>query len=665
MRLAFVWIFCIAQSAVASVSTSAFCYDESEFPVRGVLQMAEQNQFSLLGKRRFGPFFLTQFLGAFNDNIFKNALIILIAFQGAKLASADTNTLINLSAGLFILPFFLFSATFGQLADKYEKPRMIRLIKLMEIAIMLGVALAFYLGSLPLLIGLLFLMGTQSTLFGPIKYSILPQLLKEEELVGGNGLVETGTFLAILLGTMVGGILIGLPEVGVMLVSITLVAVALLGYLASRSIPFLRPVAPELRINWNPLTETWRNFHFMRRNRTVFLSILGISWFWLFGATYLAQLPNYTKLTLGGNEQVVTLLLTLFSVGIGLGSLLCERLSGHKVELGLVPFGSIGLSVFSIDLFFAQPNVVSGELMGAAHFLQSPGSWRIIADVGLIGMFGGFYIVPLYALVQQRSEPSHRSRIIAGNNILNALFMVFSAIMAIVLLNAGLSIPQLFLVTALLNVLVAIYIYSLVPEFLMRFMVWMLIHTVYRVQKAGLERIPDEGPAVLVCNHVSFVDALVIAGCSRRPVRFVMYYKIFNVPVLNFVFRTARAIPIAGAKEDPDMLRRANDEIAAALASGDLVCIFPEGRLTQDGEMNPFRPGIERIIKRNPVPVIPMALQGLWGSFFSRKGGSAMSRLPRRFWFKIALAVGTPLPPEEVSAAGLHAVVLQLRGDWK
>ncbi|MFQ5993648.1 MAG: MFS transporter [Acidiferrobacterales bacterium] len=627
--------------------------------------MRSDSQYALLRQRRFGPFFLTQFLGAYNDNVFKNALITLVAFHSAHLISISTDTLINLSAGLFILPFFLFAATAGQLADKYEKSRLIRLIKLLEIVIMVIAAAGFYLRSVPLLIGLLFLMGAQSTLFAPAKYGILPQHLNEEELVGGNGMVQMGTYLAILFGTMTGTLLIGLSGVGVGSVSLTVVAVAVLGYLASRAIPHTPAVDPQLKINWNPLTETWRILQLTRRNRTVFLSILGISWFWFIGATYLAQLPNYTKLTLGGNEQVVTILITLFSIGIGAGSLLCERLSGHKVEIGLVPFGSIGVTVFGVDIFFAVPSAATGELIGAAAFVQQPGSWRVMVDIVLLGMFGGFYIVPLFALVQQRSAPSHLARVIAGNTILNALFMVMSAATAIALLSSGLSIPELFLITAVLNAVVAIYIYTLVPEFLMRFIVWMLIHTMYRVQKEGLERIPDAGPAVLVSNHVSFVDALVITGCIRRPIRFVMYHGIFRLPLLNFVFRTARAIPIAPAKEDPKMLERAFDQIDDALKQGQLVCLFPEGRLTEDGELHKFRPGVERIIKRRPVPVIPIALRGLWGSFFSRKAGPAMRNLPRRFWSRIALVVGSPLAPRQASAARLRKMVLAIRGDWK
>ena len=628
---------------------------------------ASDSQFSLLKQRRFGPFFLTQFFGAFNDNVYKNALIILIAFQSASHGLWESNTLINLSTGLFILPFFLFSATAGQLADKYEKSRFIRWVKVMEIAIMSLAVAAFQLGSIPLLIGLLFLMGAQSTLFGPAKYGILPQHLEEKELIGGNGLVEMGTFLAILLGTLTGGVLIGVPVNGAALVSVTVIVLACLGFLSSLGIPTAAAVAPDLRINWNPFTETWRSIRFAHGNRTVFLSILGISWFWLLGATYLAQLPNFTRVNLGGNEQVVTLLLMLFSMGIGTGSLLCERMSGHRVELGLVPFGSIGLTIFGIDLFLAVPeHHVTGAMLDAAAFLHAPGNVRVLFDILLLGLFGGFYIVPLYTLVQQRSEPSHRSRVIAANNILNALFMVVSAAMAVLILNAGLSIPQLFLVVAAMNAAVALYIYTLVPEFLMRFMVWMLIHSVYRIRKEGLEHIPDTGSVVLVCNHVSFVDALVIAGCIRRPVRFVMHYSFYKLPVLNFIFRTAGAIPIASGREDPEMLARAYERISRYLDEGEVVCIFPEGGLTPDGEIKPFQPGIARIIRRNPVPVVPMALRGLWGSFFSRKGGAAMKgKLPRPLFYKIGLALGLPVPPAEVSAAGLRERVAALRGDWK
>jgi MFS family permease len=478
--------------------------------------MSAHNQYDLLKQRRFLPFFLTQFLGAFNDNVFKNALIILVAFHATSMSNLGAATLSNLAQALFILPFFLFSATAGQLADKLEKSLVIRVVKIAEIAIMVLGAAGFYFRNLTLL-RRHFPHGLHSTVFGPVKYSYLPQHLEPQEIVGGNGLVEMGTFLAILLGTLLGGFLIaeGSPSP----VAAAVLVLAVLGYLASRGVPHSPAAAPELAVNWNPFSETWRILRFLKQDRTVFLSVLGISWFWFLGAIYLSQFPLYTKEVLSGDEEVVTVLLALFSVGVGAGSLLCERMSGHRVEIGLVPFGSIGLTLFGMDFYFASMGLSAHAPYGAAAFLREPAHWRILADLALIGVFGGFYIVPLYALVQTRSETSHRSRVIAGNNVLNALFVVAAALTAIGLLDLGFTIPQLFLAAAVFNAAVAIYIYALVPEFLMRFLIWLLVHTVYRLDKSGLEHIPDTGPAVLVCNHVSFVDGLVTAAACPRPIR--------------------------------------------------------------------------------------------------------------------------------------------------
>jgi len=615
-------------------------------------------QFELLTQKRFMPFFVTQFFGAFNDNVFKNALIILIAFQGAQFIGTDTDLLINIAAALFILPFFLFSATAGQWIDKYEKSKSIRLIKLLEVAIMLMAAFAFLQGYIFALVVLLFLMGTQSTFFGPAKYSYIPQHLKVTELVEGNALVQMGTFVAILFGTIVGGVMIA-QEQGRQYVAYAIVVFAIAGYLSSRFIPVTPSLNKDLKINWNIFSETCRNIKFLKTNRTVFLSILGISWFWFLGATYLVQLPNYTKTALGGNEQVVTFLLTLFTVGIGTGSLLCNNLSGKKVEIGLVPFGSIGLTLFGVDLYFSQSHMMPLATMGIKEFL-SVEYLRLIADVLLIGFFGGLYIVPLMALVQQRSDPEHMSRVIAGNNIINALMMVLSAIIAIVVLSSGFSIAQLFFLVAIFNAFVAVYIYSLVPEFFMRFMVWLLIHSIYHVKSKDLDKIPEEGAVVLVCNHVSFVDALIVAGCIRRPVRFVMHYKIYKLPILNFIFRIAKTIPIAGRYEDKNLLEKAFDDIDAALADGDIVCIFPEGKLTSNGEMNTFRDGVERIIERRAVPVIPMALHGLWGSVFSRQKANVFYRLLKGFKSRVDLVVGDLVDARHVSAKLLQDKVLAL-----
>ena len=619
------------------------------------------SQFGLLGARRFGPFFWTQFLGALNDNLFKNALVILFAFRMSGVAFSE-NTLVNLSTGLLTLPFFLFSASAGQIADKFDKARIIRLVKLFEIGIMLLGAAGLRLHSVPLLLAVVFLMGTHSAVFGPVKYSILPQHLHPDELVGGNALVQMGTFAAILLGTILGGALVKLG--GETAVSATVLALAGAGWLASRGVPPAPAPAADLRLDWHPVRETLRIVGFARENRTVFLSILGISWFWFYGALFLAQFPGLTRHVLGGDEWVATLLLVVFSVGVALGCMLCERLSSRTVELGLVPFGSIGLSLFAADLFFATRGLApAGAPVGPLAFLQSLHHWRVLADLVLIGAFGGFFIVPLQALVQQRSEPSRRSRIIAANNILNAAFMVLAAVLGIVLRDAGLTIPQLVLATAVVNAAVAVYIYTLIPEFLMRFLVWLLVHTVYRMRTRGMENLPEEGAAVLVSNHVSFVDALVIAAACRRPIRFVMDHNYFHLPVLNFFCRTVRAIPIASRKEDPKVVEQAFDAVARALEEGSLVCVFPEGRLTSNGDLGPFRPGIERVVAGTPAPVVPMALRGLWGSFFSRRDGRAMSRPFRRVWSRIECVCGEPVPAALVTAAALQERIAALRGD--
>lgn len=623
------------------------------------------SQLALLRGRRFAPFFWTQFLGALNDNLFKNALVILLAF-GAMTAVMSTDTLINLAGGIFILPFFLFSATSGQLAARFEKTRIIRGVKLLEIGIMCAGAVGFHLRSVTILLGALFMMGVHSTLFGPVKYSILPQQLRETELIGGNALVELGTFLAILLGTILGGVLVALPGTGPTVVSAAVIGIAVAGWLVSRAIPPAPAEDPTLQIRWSPIRQTWRMIGFARETRSVFLSILGISWFWFFGAVALAQFPGLGREVLGGDEQVVTLLLTVFSLGVGLGCILCERLSGGVIELGLVPLGSLGLTLFAADLALAAHSAAAnGATIDVRAMLVGPRYWRVAADLTLLGASGGMFIVPLLAFIQHRTDPQRRSLVIAANNVVNAAFMVVAAILGAALRAVGVGIPALFGVLAAVNVAVAVYIYRLLPEFIMRFIVWLLMHTVYRMRQRGLEHLPATGPGIVVSNHVSFVDALVLAAASRRPLRFVMDHAIFRLPVLRFVFRTARAIPIASRKENPELLERAYGEIGRALDGGDLVCLFPEGRITTTGEMNPFRPGIERIVARNPVPVVPVALRGLWGSFFSRKDGRAMSRPFRRLWSRIEVVAGPPIPPEAATAAVLEERVLALRGDWR
>jgi 1-acyl-sn-glycerol-3-phosphate acyltransferase len=620
------------------------------------------SQFALLGKRRFAPFFWTQALGAFNDNAFRNALVILVAFQ-MGLDRHTVSLYTNLAPALFILPFFLFSATAGQLAEKYEKSRIIRYVKLFEIGAMVLAAFGFYTHQTSLLLIVLFLMGLHSTMFGPIKYAILPQALQPAELVGGNGLIETGTQLAILIGMIMGGTLMAIAGAGPLLAGAVVIAVAVIGYLVSWTIPPAPATAPTLKLNWNPLSETVRVIKITRESRAVFNAILGISWFWFFGSVLVAQLPNYTTFNLGGDSSVNILVLTIFSIGTGIGSLLCERMSGHRVEVGLVPLGAFGLTAFGIELFLARPGPALAHGLNWLAFLQAPGSLRIALDLTLIGIFAGFYVVPLFAFIQSRTPSDRLSRVIAGNNIINALFICGAAGFGLGLGALGLGATQIFLVTAILNALVASYIFTLVPEFLMRFITWVLVNALYRVRVDGAQNIPEDGAVVLVCNHVSFMDALLLMANLRRPARFVMYHKIFNIPLLSFVFRTAKAIPIAGYKEDPQVLQQAYDAIDEALQAGEVVCIFPEGSLTRDGEIAPFRPGIEKVLARRPVPVVPMALRGLWGSVWSRRDSMLhRTRLPRRFRARVELVIDAPVAPAEASVAALEARVRELRG---
>ena len=633
--------------------------------------MSGSNQFSLLGQRRFAPFFATQFLGALNDNIFRNGLVILITFQGVVIAGMGHTQLANVAAGLFILPFFLFSATAGQLADKYEKSMLIRRVKTLEIVLMGMAGIALYYQAYGLLLPILFLMGCQSTMFGPVKYAYLPQQLADDELIGGNALVESGTYVAIILGLIVGGIAVGGEIAGVLnvdkqtVLASCLVLVAISGYLTSRQVPQTRAVDPELKISWNAWRETWHIIRFAREERSVFLSILGISWFWFFGSAMTIQIPAYTLDILGGSESISILLLAAFAVGVGIGSLLCERMSGHRIELGLVPFGSIGLSLFALDLYFAQPSAITTPAHSIGEFFARSGSWRIWIDLALIGAFGGFYSVPLYALIQQRSKRQHLSRIIAANNIINSLLMVGAAILSMAILYAGFSIPQLFLVIAVLNALVAVYIFTLLPEFLMRFLAWIVISVIYRLRPSGLDNIPVKGPAIVVCNHVSYVDPIILAGSVRRPMRFVMWYKIFQIPFLNFIFRTMKAIPIAGAREDKEIMDEAFELVDSELAAGHLVCIFPEGAITRDGEIARFRPGIEKILKRRPVPVVPASLGRLWGSWFSRRQDGGLRLIPGRLFARVTVRFGESVPASEVTAARLELLVRTLRGDQR
>ena len=439
------------------------------------LHPARPNQFALLRQRRFAPFFWTQFLGAANDNVFKFAFTVMVTYQ-MRVDWLPVELAGLVIGALFILPFLLFSATCGQLADKYSKTGVMRFVKSLEIAIMLVGALGFFSGNAALLLLCVFLMGCHSTLFGPVKYAYLPQVLSHHELTGGNGVVEMGTFVAILLGNVAGGLLVAIPDIGPQSVAAACLALAVFGRLVAGQIPALEPTDPGLHINWNPVTETWRNLRLARGNLPVFHSLLGISWMWFFGAVFLSQFPSFAREVLHGDAQVASALLVIFSLGIGIGSLLCERLSRGQVEIGLVPLGALGMSVFSVDLYFASRALPASDLMNLSTFVAQSAHWRVMADLALLSLFTGLYSVPMYALIQQRSHATHRARIIAANNILNALFMIASALLAGALLKAGWTIPHIFLFTGVANAVVTGSIFVLMPQYLHQFHAWVRPH---------------------------------------------------------------------------------------------------------------------------------------------------------------------------------------------
>jgi 1-acyl-sn-glycerol-3-phosphate acyltransferase len=618
------------------------------------------NQFALLKQRRFAPFFWTQFLGAANDNLFKFAFTVMVTYQ-LEVSWLQPKMAGLVIGALFILPFVLFSATSGQLTDKFDKTTVIRAVKWLEIGIMFLAAFGFWMVNVPVLLSCVFLMGLHSTIFGPVKYAYLPQHLDSRELTGGNGMVEMGTFVAILLGQVAGGLLVAIPDVGRHFVAFGCIGVALIGRLVAQSIPSSPSTDPSLRINWNPVTETWRNLKLARENIAVFRSLLGISWMWFFGAVFLSLFPALAKEVLHGDEQVASLLLVVFSVGIGTGSLLCEVLSGRHLEIGLVPLGAIGMSVFAIDLYFASRGLPPSGIQSLAEFVSTPAHWRVMADLALLSLFAGLYSVPMYALIQLRSQATHRARIIAANNILNSFFMIVSAIGVGALLAANFTIPQVFLLTGLLNAVVAAYIFMLVPEYFLRFVAFLVTRLVYRFKVRGDENIPATGAAILVCNHVSYVDPVLLMAASPRPIYFIMDHNIFKMPLLGWFFRLAKAIPIAPQREDPAAYEAAFARARQVLDDGELLCIFPEGALTKDGQLAEFKGGVMKLLEANAVPVVPLALQNLWGSYFSRVEGGAMKTPFRRGWFsRVGLVAGDAVPADVVTPSALRERVSHL-----
>jgi 1-acyl-sn-glycerol-3-phosphate acyltransferase len=621
--------------------------------------MAGSGQFRLLRERRFLPYFLAQALAAFNANLLRMLLALAVTYKAVPYGVRAPSLLDNLVSGLFILPFVLFSGTAGQIAERFDKARVLKILKAGELAVAALAAGGFLLHSLPLLGLTLLLAGVVAAFFAPAKYGLLPQVLRPAELVGGNALTESGTFGSILLGTISAGALVlhGAERQW----ALALVAVAAAGLLASLFIPRAAALAPRLPIDWNVWRASRDNLRAACASRSVWLSLLGISWFWFYGALLLAQLPLWCRYVVNGSEQLLALILLVVALAVGVGALACDRLSGRKVEVGLVPFGSIGLTLFALDFAWASPAAPAAQLLGVRAFLAAPHAWRMLFDLGALGVFGGLYVVPLYALVQQRAPAAALARVMGANNILNALLIVTAALFGAGLARLGASVPQVLAVTALLNAAVACYLYALLPEFLLRFLSWLLVSTLYRLDERGRDNLPEHGAALLVSNHVSYVDALVISAACPRPVRFVMESAIFRAPVIHVLARGMKAVPIAPQREDPEVYARAFATVAQELRAGQLVCIFPEGRLTTDGEVGSFRPGLMRILAETPVPVVPIALSGLWGSVFSRSPGRLAALLWHSLSARIGICVGPAVPPAGVTPERLRERVLALR----
>lgn len=596
--------------------------------------MSSSGQFHLLARRRFLPLFITQFLGAANDNVFKNALVILLIYRIGDSAGVPASILVTVAGGLLILPFFLFSATAGLLADHFEKSRLMQIIKFAEIPIMGLAAAGLFGGNVWFLLIVLFLLGTQATFFGPMKYAILPEHLAEDELIGGNALIEGGTFLAILIGTITGGLLI-LTDGGVTLVAVLMLALAGAGFAASLFIPKGEAGRPEVQLSADVIGETRAILRQIRGQRPIFLSVLGISWFWLVGATFLAQFPAFAKDVLMANEHVVTLLLTVFSIGIGVGSALCARLLGGEISARFVPFAALGMALFCADLWLASGAVVpmASDLAGLDTFLRHPANWRVLIDLALIAACGGLFIVPLYAIVQSLSAPEHRARIIAGNNIVNALFMVISALATAGLLAAGATVTQVFLAIAVANAVVAVYICGLLPDAVFKGLFSWLLRLAYKVEVHGLENLKAAGErVVIVINHVSFLDAVILATFLPGKPTFAINTFIARLWWVRPFLRVVDAFPL-----DPTN-PLATKSLIRAVQEGRTLVIFPEGRITVTGSLMKIYEGPGMIADRSGAAIVPVRIDGAQYTPFSRLKGKVRLR-----WFpRISVAV---LPP--------------------
>lgn len=611
----------------------------------------------------FRSFIATQFLGAFNDNAFKLtaqllllAAILADATQKALAAGApppDVGKLeshyISIALAVFIAPFILFSTYAGQLADRFSKTRVIIYTKVWEILAMALAVYAFWRADIPLLYVVLFLMGMQSAFFSPAKYGLLPEALPEEDLSHANGILEMTTFLAIILGTVLGGFIYGHFHDNLALGALVFVAIAVAGWAASLATPKVPPAArAHQRFRWNVLGMWYDDARLIAGHSTLVYAVAGMAYFWLLGGVLQSCLILHAKNDLGMDPSLVGIPQAALAIGIGAGSYLAGIVSGGKVEVGLTPLGAIGISVFSVLMYFVSHSV-----------------WLSCLAVALLGFSGGFFIVPLNALLQRDAPAESKGRIIAFANIITAL-AIFGAALLVQLLMArlGLTTSQVYLTLGLCTLGFTVYVCKLAPIFVARLVLWLFRSLFYRVRFEGREHIPATGPALLVANHVSYVDVILIAALTPRLIRFAMYRNFYEWKPLNWFFRAIDVVPITNA-DAPREIMASLRELAKRLEQGELVMIFPEGGLTRTGEIGEFKRGFELIMALTPkeldAPVIPIYLGGLWGSIFSYEGGKLLWKWPKRLPYRVTVRVGEPLPKRS-SAREVEAAIRRLAG---
>jgi acyl-[acyl-carrier-protein]-phospholipid O-acyltransferase / long-chain-fatty-acid--[acyl-carrier-protein] ligase len=585
------------------------------------------------------PFLWTQFLGAFNDNLYK--MVVLLTALEAGTHAGSSSGYVSLVGALYILPYFLFSGYAGNVADIYSKRSVLVTVKLLEIGVMLSALLALYSGRIEVMLAVLFLMALNSTFFSPAKYGILPEMLPDRDLSRANGLLEMSTFLAIILGTSLGSMAFAVWKEDIEFIGFLLIVISIAGMAASLRIPKVPASGAKKLMQLNPWTEIRNGIRRLRMDKSLWLTVIGISYFWFLGALLQMDIPLFGKEILALDDLRIGFLLTFLAVGIGIGSMLAGRLSGDKVELGLVPLGSFGVALFS--LWLASPAFSYGE--------------TCLALAGL-GFAGGVFVVPLNAMLQQRSGREEKGQLIATNNFLNTGGILLASGF-LWLLHDRFQLPadRIILTLAFFTLAATVYILTILPDFLIRFTLWMLTHTIYKVRIIGQEHVPFRGPALLVCNHISHVDALLVAACLQRFIRFMVYRPYYELKSLNWLFRLMKAIPVSGRnrKEIVEAIEQAREE----LRQGHVVCIFAEGAISRTGNLLPFKRGVERILEGLEIPIIPVYLEGLWGSIFSFKDGRFFWKWPRKIPYPVTVVFGHTLP-STATASEARRVIMEL-----